>query len=286
MVLIALEDFEKGDEALLRAKETRSRVEYYFTCTPSLPLFILNNFPSLKGTTYLDADLFFFADPRPVYEEIGHQSIALIPHRFEQKLQSMEERGIYNVGFLHFRHDRNAGAFLDWWRNQCLEWCYDRIEAGRFADQKYLDRVPELFESVTVVQHKGANLAPWNLGNYPIAWDGSTVWVDNQSLLFYHFHGLKRITHWLWDPNLAAFRTHLTKPIKMGIYQPYLKTLSSLDSKIPVLHLSDALHVGVRFQFENSPRLTRLWVRLNQCIAFARFILNHQFILWMNGKVL
>jgi len=36
--LIAREDFEAGDEGLLAAKQTRSLIEYYFTCTPSLPL--------------------------------------------------------------------------------------------------------------------------------------------------------------------------------------------------------------------------------------------------------
>ena len=35
--LIALEDFEAGDEELLSAKKNRTLIEYYFTCTPSLP---------------------------------------------------------------------------------------------------------------------------------------------------------------------------------------------------------------------------------------------------------
>ncbi len=38
---IALAEFEKGDDALLAAKTNRSRFEYYFTCTPSLPLYLL-----------------------------------------------------------------------------------------------------------------------------------------------------------------------------------------------------------------------------------------------------
>ena len=38
---ISLKDFEKDDEPLLAAKQNRSQVEYYFTCTPSLLLFVL-----------------------------------------------------------------------------------------------------------------------------------------------------------------------------------------------------------------------------------------------------
>ena len=39
--LIALAEFERGDEALLEAKGTRSYKEYLWTVTPSLPLYIL-----------------------------------------------------------------------------------------------------------------------------------------------------------------------------------------------------------------------------------------------------
>jgi hypothetical protein len=40
---IALNDLERNDDLLLRAKQNRSQVEYYFTCTPSLPLYVLSH---------------------------------------------------------------------------------------------------------------------------------------------------------------------------------------------------------------------------------------------------
>jgi hypothetical protein len=40
---IALADYERDDKALLEAKQNRTLIEYYFTCSPSLPLFILDN---------------------------------------------------------------------------------------------------------------------------------------------------------------------------------------------------------------------------------------------------
>ena len=283
---ILLDDFEKDDVGLLDSKKNRSRIEYYFTVTPSLPLFILNRYPALENITYVDADLFFFADPRPVYDEVGESSIALIPHRFEEKLRRLVARGRYNVGFLYLRRDRNGLAFLNWWRNQCLAWCYDRLEGDRFADQKYLDRAPELFDSVTVIKNIGANLAPWNVGNYKIAWDHQHVRVDDQPLLFYHFHGFRRVTRWLYDPNLMIYRVPLTKEIRAGIYQPYIETLSALSSTLQVNRRSIALHVGVRYQLENAQTLKRLWTRLNQLVLLMRLILRRRFLLWINGRVL
>ncbi|MDO8722362.1 MAG: hypothetical protein Q7J31_09050, partial [Syntrophales bacterium] len=158
--LISLPDFEKDDEPLVWAKQNRSQVEYYFTCTPSLPLYVLNHWPEVNLITYLDADLFFFASPAPLFEELGAGSVAIIGHRFPPHLRDKERYGIYNVGWLSFRRDENGFVCLNWWRERCIDWCYDREEDGRFADQKYLDDWPSRFQNLIVLQHKGANLAP------------------------------------------------------------------------------------------------------------------------------
>ena len=143
LIPIGLEEFEKDDEALRSAKENRSLVEYYFTCTPSLPLFILNRTDNkVDVVTYLDADLYFFASPEPLFVEMADASIVIIEHRYSPQLDHMRVLGIYNVGWLSFRRDPRALCCLQWWRERCLEWCHDRFENDRFADQKYLDDWP------------------------------------------------------------------------------------------------------------------------------------------------
>jgi hypothetical protein len=223
---IALQEFERHDEPLQSAKQNRSRIEYYFTCTPSLPLYVFNNWPEVDLITYLDADLFFFASPVPLFEELGTGSIAIIGHRFPPHLLQNERYGIYNVGWLSFRRDENGLACLHWWREQCLEWCYDREEDGRFADQKYLDDWPRRFQNVVVLEHKGANVAPWNLANYRLYYlQGNTVTVDDQPLIFFHFHGLKRIATWLYDPNWKEYQLNpLSVPCRR-IYSSYIRVL-------------------------------------------------------------
>jgi hypothetical protein len=221
-------NFESGDEQLLRAKGNRSKIEYYFTCTPSLPLYILKKYSDVDLITYIDADLFFFSNSSPIYEEFGNNSILIIGHRFPSYLGHLEKYGIYNVGFLSFRRDENGLECLQWWRERCLEWCYDRIENDKFSDQRYLDDWPTRFKGVSVLQNKGAGLAPWNLANYKFSENGEKIMVDREPLIFFHFHDLKQIQQRLYDPCLSQYRVHLSPFLKSRVYVPYIGELEDV----------------------------------------------------------
>jgi hypothetical protein len=236
---VAIEAFERGDAALLKAKQNRSVVEYYFTCTPSLPLFVLKRHSEVDLITYIDADLFFFADPTPLYAEMEGRSIAIIGHRFSTHLRHLETHGVYNVGWLSFRRDQHGMACLQWWRERCLEWCYDRFEMGRYADQKYLDEWPQRFEQVAVLDHKGANLAPYNLANYKLQLIKGQICVDGQHLIFYHFHALKQMKKWLFDSNLASYKVFPSDLVRQHIYAPYIRTMLGASSRTVFKGLRD-----------------------------------------------
>jgi len=229
---ISLHEFEAGDTALLEAKKNRSQVEYYFTCTPSLLLYLFARFPQVDLLTYLDADLFFFSSPEPIYQELGEDSILIVGHRFPERLRHLEKFGIYNVGLLAFRNDLYGRECLRWWRKRCLEWCYDRVEEGRFADQKYLDEWPSRFRSVVVLQHKGAGLAPWNLADRRMRVSNEQLTVDNGRLVFFHFHGLKELKRWLYDPGLAPYRAPTDRLVKRHIYGPYIRELREVADRL------------------------------------------------------
>jgi hypothetical protein len=225
VVPISLRDFEKGNEELRQARLGRSGIEYYFTCTPSLPLYVLENWPEVDVITYLDADLFFFSDPVPVYEELGENSILIVGHRFPPHLRHKEDKGIYNVGLLSFRRSDDGLQCLNWWRERCIEWCYDRIENGRYADQKYLDDWPTRFRGVVVLQHKGAGLAPWNITGYCLRLNNGQVTVDLQALVFFHFHHLRQIRTWLYDTDLGRYGGRLNFILRRHVYGPYIREL-------------------------------------------------------------
>ena len=280
---IALQEFERHDAPLQSAKQNRSRIEYYFTCTPSLPLYVLNNWPEVNLITYLDADLFFFASPVPLFEELGTGSIAIIGHRFPPHLRQNERYGIYNVGWLSFRRDENGLTCLHWWRERCIEWCYDREEDGRFADQKYLDDWPSRFQNVVVLEHKGANVAPWNLANYRLYHrQGNTVIVDDQPLIFFHFHGLKRIATWLYDPNWQWYQVNPLRILRRRIYSSYIRVL--LDTSRQMLPACAAHPISdISKRYATSPqcvsRARHMVHRLGEMATMSRNILSGRYII-------
>ena len=226
--LLTLEELEAGDTALLKAKAERSAVEYYWSCTPSLPLYILRQNPEIETIAYLDADLCFYADPIPVYAELDSHSVLIIEHRYAPEHEHLAaEFGIYNVGLVIFRNDNNGLNCLHWWRARCLEWCFIRAEEGKFGDQKYLDDWPKRFEGVVVLQNKGAGVAPWNFLQYRIEWNGHTLTIDGQPLIFYHFHAFKNITRMVASP---AGNFHKIPAILIKrLYVPYAQALARLE---------------------------------------------------------
>lgn len=222
---IPLADFERDDKELLAVKSSRAGVEYYFTCTPSLPLYVLRNYSYVDMVAYLDADLYFYSSPRPIFEEMAENSILIIPHRFAPGAEEREKYGVYNVAFLVFRRDDNAGACLEWWRARCLEWCFDRVEDGKFADQKYLDEWPKRFNKVCELQHKGADLASWNVCRHNISVTGGNVKVDGAPLIFYHFEGYRQESRSLIDPGLGHGGRKIPCKVIKAIHVPYVNEI-------------------------------------------------------------
>lgn len=223
---VRLSEIETFEPRLADAKANRTRVEYLWTLSPIWPLFLLENQPEIEMLTYLDADLFFFSSVTPIFKEIGANSVAMIAHRFAPRNQHMEGSGIYNVGWLSFRRDANGLACLAQWREQCLEWCYDYVEGDRYGDQKYLDKWPQEFAGVHVIGHAGAGVAPWNWQNHPIALRTNKLYVEETPLIFFHFHGLKFLTSWLYDACFAArLYGEIPAPIRRLLFQPYLAAM-------------------------------------------------------------
>ena len=284
--LIKLEDLERGDNALLEAKKNRSLIEYYFTCTPSLMLYVLNQDPGISLLTYLDADLFFFDSPQKISEETRNASIAIVPHRFPKQYRFLEIHGIYNVGWVSFRRDEEGLRCAKRWREQCIEWCYDYCEEKRFGDQKYLDEWPSLYKNLVIIRQKGTDLVPWNVLQYKISHKDGSVFIDRDPLIFYHFHALKFIKSWLIHPNLLSPGFQSFDPVMKLIYQPYLEVLGRMQAKaseylkhapVSAIRKGEAAVAAPPVPGESPLRRMLLW---------AKGLLTKQYVILWKGRIL
>jgi hypothetical protein len=120
-----------------------------------------------------------------------------------------------------------------WWADRCLEWCSDTPEAGRFADQGYLDQFDSIVPGVVEITHPGANLAPWNLGGRAVAVASaaelrSSVLVNARPLIFFHFHGLRRRGDRYYASHIE-YGARANRTVQEWIYQPYVRAISKAE---------------------------------------------------------
>jgi hypothetical protein len=216
---IHLEDFEEAYPDLVATKADRSFLEYYWTATPMLPLYVLNSQPHVDAIAYLDADLFFYNDLQPIYDEWGDGSIYLIPHRFapEHRKSGELHSGLYNVGFVGFRRDESGLAALKRWERQNLEWCYNHSESGRLGDQKYLHDWAERFSGVVVSQNHGIGAGGWNLLRYRISQRNGLIYLDECQLVMLHLNFVSLLSPKCFC-GMARWRVR-------PVYRPYARAL-------------------------------------------------------------
>ena len=229
VVVVSLEDFE--DEELLKIKGTRSQGEYCWTCTASIIKYCIENF-NLDHCTYLDADLYFFSSPQILLDEMKDKSILITEHRYLPKYDVSLTCGKYCVQFMTFKNDEKGMKALNWWRDRCIEWCYSRVEDGKFGDQKYLDDWTTRFEGVHELQHIGGGVAPWNMERYQFLKDseGLSLFEKNKGervpLVFFHFQGLK-IHEEVFDFGYYV----LPNKVRDYVYRPYAKHLLEIEEE-------------------------------------------------------
>jgi hypothetical protein len=241
MTVVSLKEFE--DKELLRVKSSRSIAEYCWTCTSSTILYVLNKY-RVNQCTYLDADLFFFNSPKVLLEEMKDKSILITEHRYTPKYNKAKKSGTYCVQFISFKKDKRGLTALRWWRERCLEWCYARLEDGKFGDQLYLEDWTTRFEGVHVLQHLGGGLAPWNIQQYELMIQNGKLKGREYSTgkefqaVFYHFHYVRLFKNGL----VELGRRELSLEAINFIYRPYLRILKELDERLKSRSISFDLH--------------------------------------------
>ncbi len=236
--IISLIEFE--DEELLKVKPIRTKGEYCWTATSSTILYILEKY-NVESCTYIDADIFFYSSPKPIFEELVNDSILITEHRYSPEYNKENKSGKYCVQFITFKNDEKGLKVLRWWRERCIEWCYNRFEDGKFGDQLYLDDWTERFEGVHVMKHLGGGLAAWNVQQYEFNKEvDKIIGIEKSSgkrpayrtgrfeIIFYHYHYLR----FYKDNFVELGRRKLSKNVLDVFYKPYIKYLDEIKKQV------------------------------------------------------
>lgn len=228
---IKLEDFESGDEELIKAKGNRSIGEYCWTCTSSLILYILRKF-NHEICTYIDADMYFYSNPQVLIDEmlLAGKSVIVVPHRFSRERKEEEKTvGKYCVEFNTFMNNKEGLEVLHYWRNRCLEQCSQEPDGVHWGDQKYLEEFEKHFSCIHVCSNLGAGIAPWNIEQYR-DFNNDTLYSplanDRVKLIFIHFASILYITNSLINTTICV-RKGLDFKLVNSLYKKYLIELST-----------------------------------------------------------
>lgn len=246
VTVVALGEFETPE--LLEVKKERSIAEYCWTCTPSIISHVLKNF-NVVDCTYIDSDLFFYADPAILISELDQykKNVLITEHRFSFLPRLYEEKraGRFCVQFLTFRNEETSLKILEKWRGQCINWCYARHEDGLFGDQKYLDEWPDEYNNIQILLHQGGGVAPWNLRRYQFSRDGNSIkgrihkTGSEFNLVFFHFQYIKFLKHGTYDVGWYLIPSYLKKLF----YEPYLIKIEEIETRLSQFYLN--YHKGI-----------------------------------------
>jgi hypothetical protein len=235
-MIISLSQIEISYPELSEIKKGRSRAEYCWTLTPYSIQYATINY-NLESCTYIDADIFFYSNPRILIDEAGDNSVVITEHRYTAEYDQSKTSGKYCVQFMYFKNDRNGSETLEWWRQRCKEWCYARFEDGKFGDQKYLDDWTIRFKGVYVPHHIGCGIAPWNLQQYEFNEKKEKIYVydlitkEEKELIFFHYHSFKK---YLYSGKIVWYLGDYYLPDKSReiIFTPYIKRLLDIEKKL------------------------------------------------------
>ena len=208
------------------ALKDRTLVEKFFTLGPQFLSEHLSLVAEGDWVVYCDADIKFFSSLEEVLAPFHSQSVVLARHNhFWWNRARLHKYGEYNVGLVAFRNTTDGRRALEYWAESCLEWCYDKVEDGKYADQKYLEDFTRLGLAVAVDSRRGSNLAPWNSPNRKVTRGESGKYFLGQiPILYFHMQGLKR-SNSEWELGHLSYLNVAGQALKRDIYLPYLSEL-------------------------------------------------------------
>lgn len=213
---------EAETDALVAIRSGRTKGEYCWTMTPFSITTVFGRDPSVSRVTYVDADVYFFHDPRRLVQEMvdAGKHVMITDHSYDPRYDQTATSGRFCVQFMPFDRSSEAMQVCRWWQDRCVEWCFNRAEDGKFGDQKYLDEWPERFgDAVHILGAVEETLAPWN---------SSLLHETGRTPVLFHFHGLRFMAR----DRVRAFDGYRVADCSLAIYEEYCRTLADIIDKL------------------------------------------------------
>ena len=228
--VIPLSDLTSYFPELHAARSNRNYVEFIFTLSPYLPLYILEHYSHVDRITTMDADLYFLDSPAAVLSSLGKSGIGITPHHFSESFAYLEKFGKFNVSFQSFPATETGLNCLRQWAADCLNSCQDDKGSEVYADQKYLDKWPAQYPEVTIFPGGIVGLAPWNLSHLAQKISPQFT-IDGKPIVFYHFHDFRYRSKNAITLGLHKYHYALQHQPIRKLYKQYFRQLDQLENR-------------------------------------------------------
>lgn len=119
-----------------------------------------------EDVCYIDPDIQLFQPLREVFWGLSDHSCVLTPHMMHPLQDGKEpsdltimKSGVYNLGFLGLKNDKDGRRLARWWADRCYDGCRVDIAGNRFTDQRWMDLAPAFVSRPYILRHPGYNVA-------------------------------------------------------------------------------------------------------------------------------
>lgn len=235
LIVITVHDIKIMYPVLEQLEKERTRGEFSWTLSSFSIQYALRQF-NLESCIYVDSDICFYNNPQLLLDEIENESVLITEHNYTPEYDQSIKSGKFCVQFMYFKNNIEGNNVLEYWRSKCEEWCYNRIEDGKFGDQKYLDDWESRFKGIVYnCRNIGCGVAPWNIQKYNVIVEEGKPFVvekitkKQKPVVFFHFHALSEIGLKKWA--LSNYR--LSSIDKEIFYKPYIRKLYEVEAKYP-----------------------------------------------------
>lgn len=196
--ILSVSSFIHDQSTTLEYKYSKFSSEFRWSLKPLILIELTKYF---NKSIYIDPDIYFINDIDIIFDSIN--GILLTPHfrPIYHKISSAGEtmnfslltEGYFNAGFIGCNNNNEQSIqILNLWKRMCFDECQKDKNKGLWDDQKFLETLYcEFHDCIQKFNHRGANMAGWNMYNYNITdtdLSKRTFTINNQyKPIFFHF---------------------------------------------------------------------------------------------------